>query len=67
MKFTPKREKDGGPVINWLADQAMNLSSWLTRKSMKYALLYEAEFTDEDELDQPESCACGRGEGCCSV
>ena len=66
MKFTPKREKDGGPVINWLADQAMNLGAWLTRISMNYALVYEVDL-DEDDSDQLEGCACGRGGGCCSV
>lgn len=66
MKFTPKREKDGGPVINWLADQAMNLSAWLTKISMNYALVYEVDFTDEDDSDQPEGCACGRDGACCN-
>jgi hypothetical protein len=67
MKFTPKRENDGGPVLNWLADRAMSLSAWLTRISMKYALLYEAEFEDEDRRVLSAECACGREKyGCCN-
>lgn len=66
MKFTPKREKDGGLVINWLADRAMDLSSWLTKISMNYALVYEVDFTDEDGPGQPKGCECGRDGSCCN-
>lgn len=65
MKFTPKREKDGGPIINWLADRAMDLGAWLTKISMNYALVYEAEFEDEDRK-QVKGCVCGRDGYCCN-
>lgn len=65
MEFRPVREKDGGLVVNWLADRAQQLGSWLIKVSMGYALFYEADIS-EDDLDQPEGCSCGRGEGCCN-
>jgi hypothetical protein len=41
------REKDGGPIINWLAERALRLSSWLMEIALPYAVLYEWSATDE--------------------
>lgn len=66
MKTRPVREKDGGPVVNWLADRLMDLSSLLMKVAMPYALMYEVvslHEDDDDEADQGQSCA----EGCCPI
>jgi hypothetical protein len=65
VEFRPVREEDGGPVLNWLADQVQRVAGRMIRWSSRYALMYEADIT-EDDLDQPEGCLCGRGEGCCN-
>ena len=48
MKFTPKREKDKGIVINWIADQVNNFGCWLVLISSPYAMYYTAEFEEEE-------------------
>ena len=61
MEFKPVRAKDGGPVINWLADRLMGVSSALMKIAMPYALMYEA--TLDEDSDDCDSC----DENCCSV
>lgn len=64
MEFKPVRQKDGGPVINWLADLLMSLSSLLLKIAMPYALMYEATLDEENkDTDPGDYCA----EGCCSI
>ena len=64
MEFKPVREKDGGPVINWLADRLMSIASLLMKIALPYATMYEATFDEDDEQTDPGNyCA----EGCCSV
>jgi hypothetical protein len=48
MKLTPVREKDGGPIINWLADRINWLGCSLVTLSSPYALMYRAELDDEE-------------------
>lgn len=63
MEFRPVREKDGGPVVNWVADRVQNLAGRMIRWSSRYALMYEADITDED-LRGPEDDLCDCGLGC---
>jgi hypothetical protein len=64
MKFTPKREKDGGPIVNWVADRLNGFGCWLVRITSNYALMYEADITEDenDASEEPLECC---GEGCC--
>lgn len=64
MEFRPVREKDGGPVVNWLVDRVHGFGVWLIRITSSRALMYEADIT-EDDLDQPESCSGGCKDSCC--
>lgn len=56
METRPVRNNDGGPVINWLADRLMDLSSILLKIAMPYALMYEVVFDDEDKQEQQSCC-----------
>lgn len=51
IEFRAVREKDGGPVLNWIALRAIRLADWLYRKFYKYALIQVMEF-DWDEDDE---------------
>jgi hypothetical protein len=53
MKFAPVREIDKGPVINWIADRALGVLTFLSRKLYKYTLMYEV-LPDDDEQDEFE-------------
>lgn len=43
MEYIPIREKDGGPIINWLADKINYIGCWLVAKSSRYALMYTVD------------------------
>lgn len=60
MEFRPVRKKDGGPVVNWVADRVQSVAGRMIRWSSRYALMYEADITEE-ELGLPEECSCGLG------
>jgi hypothetical protein len=48
-EFTSEREQDGGPIINWLADRAMELSGWLARTAHPYAKVWVVTIPDDEE------------------
>jgi len=50
-------------VVNWVADRVQNLAGRMIRWSSRYALMYEADITDED-LRGPEDDLCDCGLGC---
>lgn len=53
FEFKAERREDGGPVLNWIADRAVQLSEWLLMKFEKYAMFYVMEYTlDEEEDDE---------------
>lgn len=45
------RENDGGPIVNFLADLAQELGTWLIQKSMPYAKMYAFELEDAVKLN----------------
>lgn len=48
MKITRHREKDGGPIINWLASVVGNFGLWLVHLTHDYVVTNIIEFEDED-------------------
>lgn len=50
-EFSQVREKDGGPIVNWLADVAMKLSSWLARVAHPYAKVWSVTIPEDFEED----------------
>lgn len=50
MNFKLEHEVDKGPIIRWVANQAINISGWLAKVSVPYADMYTAVWDDyEDE------------------
>jgi hypothetical protein len=47
-EFVMTREKDGGPVINWLADKATAVGNWLIRKAHPYAKVWSVTIPDKE-------------------
>lgn len=64
MEFRPVREKDGGPVVNWVVDKVHAFGVWLIHVTANRALMYQADIS-EDDLDLPESCSGSCKDGCC--
>jgi hypothetical protein len=57
MEFIKEHEIDKGPIVRWVANQAMNMSSWLAKMSAPYADMYTAVWDDyeDDELSMPHN------------
>jgi hypothetical protein len=58
MEFKKEREVNKGLLVNWVADQAMNLSAWISRVASPYAEMYTAvwdDYEDEDILSTPQN------------
>lgn len=57
MEFKLEREMDKGPLVRWVANQAMNISGWLAKTSAPYADMYTAVWDDyeDDELSVPHN------------
>jgi hypothetical protein len=56
MKFNLEHEVDRGPIVRWIANKAMDASSWLAKVSHPYADMYTAvwdDYEDEDSLSEP--------------
>jgi len=55
MNFELKHDVDKGPIVRWMANRLMDISSWLARTSSPYADMYTAVWDDyEDESDLAE-------------
>jgi hypothetical protein len=52
MKTTAYREKDGGPVVNWLAEACSRLALWLFRVTNPYVVTYTIELDEDDKPDE---------------
>jgi hypothetical protein len=52
MDFIKEHEIDKGPMVRWVANQAMNMSSWLAKISAPYADMYTAVWDDYED-DSP--------------
>jgi hypothetical protein len=58
MDFKLEHEVDKGPVVRWIANKAMNMSSWLAKVSSPYADMYTAvwdDYEDEENLSVPHN------------
>jgi hypothetical protein len=57
MEFIKEHEIDKGPIVRWIANQAMNMSSWLAKMSAPYADMYTAVWDEyeDDELSMPHN------------
>jgi hypothetical protein len=57
MEFKLEHDVDKGPLVRWVANQAMNVSSWLAKVSSPYADMYTAVWDDyeDDELSVPHN------------
>jgi hypothetical protein len=58
MDFKLEYEVDKGPVVRWIANKAMNMSSWLAKVSSPYADMYTAvwdDYEDEENLSVPHN------------
>jgi hypothetical protein len=57
MEFKLEHEVDKGPMVRWVANQAMGMSSWLAKMSAPYADMYTAVWDDyeDDELSVPHN------------
>jgi len=57
MDFKLEHDVDKGPIVRWLANQAMNISGWLAKTSAPYADMYTAVWDDyeEDDLSIPHN------------
>lgn len=51
MNWKPVRENDGGLVINFIADLANSLGTWLIKKSMRYAKFYTFDLEDWEKIN----------------
>ena len=50
MKLTAHRERDGGPVINFLADTAMWLGTKLMHRALPYAKIHAFDFDSLNDV-----------------
>jgi len=57
MEFKLQHEVDKGPIVRWIANRLMDVSSWLARASTPYADMYTAVWDDyeEDDLSVPHN------------
>jgi hypothetical protein len=57
MDFKLEHDVDKGPLVRWVANQAMNVSGWLAKVSSPYADMYTAVWDDyeDDELSVPHN------------
>ena len=57
MEFKVEHELDKGPIVRWVANRLMDISSWLARTSSPYADMYTAVWDDYDdeELSVPHN------------
>lgn len=57
MEFKLEHETDKGPLVRWVANQAMNISGWLAKTSAPYADMYTAVWDDyeDDGLSVPHN------------
>ena len=57
MDFKLEHDVDKGPLVRWVANQAMNISGWLAKVSSPYADMYTAVWDDyeDDELSVPHN------------
>jgi hypothetical protein len=57
MDFNLEHEVDKGPIVRWIANKAMNVSSWLAKTSEPYADMYTAVWDDyeDDGLSVPHN------------
>lgn len=54
MNFELKHDVDKGPVVRWMANRFMDISSWLARTSSPYADMYTAVWDDYEEDDEED-------------
>jgi len=52
MEFKLEHDVDKGPIVRWVANQAMNISSWLAKMSSPYADMYTAVWDDYEDEDK---------------
>lgn len=53
FEFRAERLKDGGPVLNWIADRMVQLADWLLAKFSPYAEFYVMEIDlDGDDVGE---------------
>jgi hypothetical protein len=57
MEFNLHHDVDKGPLVRWVANQAMNISGWLAKVSSPYADMYTAVWDDyeDNELSVPHN------------
>jgi hypothetical protein len=55
VDFVKHVEVDKGPVVRWISNGAMNVSSWLVKKFSPYADMYTAIWDDYEEDDKNDS------------
>jgi hypothetical protein len=58
MEFKIEHDVDKGPLVRWMANQAMNVSGWLAKVSSPYADMYTAvwdDYEDESDLAEPHN------------
>jgi hypothetical protein len=57
MEFNLHHDVDKGPLVRWVANQAMNISGWLAKTSAPYADMYTAVWDDyeDDNLSTPHN------------
>ena len=48
-EFTSERERDGGPIVNWLADKAMEVSVWLALKAHPYSKVWVVTIPEDKD------------------
>ena len=54
MEFELHHELDKGPIVRWVANQALSVSGWLAKISYPYADMYTAVWDDYED-DEPIS------------
>ena len=52
MNFELKNDVDKGPIVRWMANRLMDISSWLARTSSPYADMYTAVWDDYEDDDE---------------
>jgi len=57
MDFKLEHDVDKGPIVRWIANQAMSISGWLAKTSAPYADMYTAVWDDyeDDGLSVPHN------------
>jgi len=49
--FSARREKDGGLILNWIADRMIALADWLYLKFGEYAIELVLELQHDERED----------------